>query len=459
MSSTVVDLAPYVRVLGRQVRVIAALTLLGLVAGIVFAVVRPSEWESTASIFVRPSPSNVSVDTQSLSPGQINPTINSLTLPDISLDTLAYLSHSNVVAQRVEAQIGNQLPANLRKPVDLMEYVQVSPPEGQQNILEVTATYPDPGVSQLIANAWANAAVGYVNETYDATSFDVGQAQKQLQAVEQKWNQAQQALDKFEATSGLPQAASRLAAEQSLLSDYQSQANQIQLNVTNAELLKSQLRSSKPGAASSLPVLLLSLSSFTSQAANVDVSQFLPPVSSLQSNQTSPQNQPNVTVAPQQPATSSLVVQPSLQSISKLTPQQQIHFIDSLISVLKTKQASLQTNIQDTQNKIGALRSRLEDLSSKRSMLIVNRDVNKNTYLNLNTLIRQQQVQNNIATQKVVLATEAIRPSKAGLPVFVLPIVGLIVGLVLGVIAAYVAEFVRRPQRSVSRRSAVESTG
>lgn len=459
MASNYVDVGGYLDVVLKRYRIVSAFVILGLIAGILIAIFRPPGWESTSAILVKPQPGNVQVNTQSVESGKISPVISALTRPNLPVSTIAYLSQSTTVAQMVEDQIGGKLPPGLRDPTALQQHVEVTAqlPEGNEYIIQVVATVPDKDNSQLIANTWANASVDYVNSQTSSGYFNMDKAQQQLQQSQQQWQQSQDKLNKFEVTSQLPQVSSQLAAASSLMNDYQAQINQIKLNLNNAALLKQQLQNTDGSAASSLPVLILSLSSFTSQASSVDVANFLPQVSSTTGSTT--ETQTSNSTAPSSRGSSQLLVQPTLQSLSALTPKQQVRFVDSLASVLRNKQSQLQSNVTSLDKQIGQLRSQLEQLSSERDRLVLDRNVQRDTYMNLQTLIREQQAENAIQTHGVTVAAQAIKPERSGLRGILWVLLGIVAGFIIGVFGAFLAEFARRPRNQVSTRQSVEGAG
>lgn len=436
-------------------RVIALFLIVGILLGVLASVFRPPAWESTSLLLVNPQPQNVQVNTQTLQTNQINPVISTLVQPNYPATTVATLGQGTKVAQMVVHQLGNQLPKELQDPAELLKHVEVTNqvPNGDQYVIQIVVTLSNDSLSQKVANAWAAQTVSFVStREREAFSGNIDRIKYQMIATRSQLQKDQAALDNFERTSGLPEVSSELAQQTSLLNDYLGQVNQINLNLNNAALLKSVLNRTNPSSASSLPVLLLSLSSFTSSATSVDVAGYLPQLATSNIiNATTTNNgavTPDLTnvTAPTTAQSPSLLVQPTLQSLTSLTPQQQIQFVASLEAVLRTKQSNLRSDIETTQTTIGNLRAKQNGLLATRTNLVQTRDTDQQNLRQLYTLYSQGQITPKIQSSNVSVASEALEPQRAGLRGALLVILGALAGLVVGIIAAFVVEYV-----SVSR--------
>lgn len=448
----VIDLGDYLRILIRRWRLVALVTLVGLIGGIALALSQPAAYTSTATLLVKPAPANLSVTAPATSTG-INPVLDTLAPGDVAPRTLAVFGRSSAVEERVRKRLGDRLPPSLGKPGALLARVRVEEVAGRPNAIGVTTTYSRASDATEISNAWAQEASGYLNELVGVGSFELQRSGAQLQAVQAQLDKAQADLTAFEKSSNIPALSSQLAAATSLLADYERQSNQMQLNLGNAAALRAQLQPGRAPAATSLPVMLLALSTFTTQATGVDVAASLPSQApSAVADQAGIGADANRSQAVRQPAagaqTGAVIVQPTLGALTALTPVEQAAFLDSLTAVLRTRGDQVNTQITALRSSISDLRSQLEAASAQRDRLVTNRDVSRATYSSLLGLIQQRQVSSQIQSEKVVVGDLSVRAARAGVSSKTLWALGLIVGLMLGVLLAFLMEFIRSVRRS-----------
>ncbi|MDQ3327832.1 MAG: Wzz/FepE/Etk N-terminal domain-containing protein, partial [Chloroflexota bacterium] len=453
-----IDLGQYLRVLLRWSWLIVALAVLGAVLGLIFAITHSPAYESEARLLVKPSPENISINTQNSGGPRIDVVLAQLLVPNVPVRSIAALSVSstveNLVQQRMIQDMGDRFPQNLRRPGALLGLVSVQEVGGGPNILTVTVVHRDPEITQKLANTWASVATEYMNQTLGEGYFDAEAARKTLPQIQEQWNQNQQALNDFERTSDLTSIASRSASREALLSDYQRQSNQIAIDLSTAALLSDQLGSGGGNQASALAVQLLTLSAFTAEASRVELVRFLPPIESRLQGQSGDSG--GLAVVPSQ--SDAVQVQPTLDQIGALPPAQQRAFVLRLSRVLTRRQTELQRSITALEKEVSMLRSRLEEATSQRDQRVVDRNAYRTTYESLNTLIRQQQVTGEIQSEKITVADPAITANRTDMRGLLPPALGVVFGLALGTLLAFVLEFSRGP-RQVPRARSVPTTG
>ena len=454
----VIDLGQYLRVLLRWSWLIVSLAVLGAVLGFVYSSTRPPAYESQARLLVKPSPENISVNTQNTAGPRIDVVLAQLLVPNVSVRSIAALSVNstveNLVRQQMMKDLGDRFPESLRTSGALLDKVEVREVPGGPNILMVTATHSDPNIAQQLANTWASVSTEYMNQTLGEGYFDAEAARKTLPQIQAQWNQSQQELNEFERDSNLTSIAARSASRQALLNDYQRQSNQIAIDLSTAALLRDQLAAGGGNQASSLAVQLLTLSAFTSEASRVELARFLPAIES-RLEQANRENG-GLAVVPSQP--DGVQIQPTLDQISALPPAQQRAFVLRLSQVLTRRQTELQSNIQRLEGEVSTLRSQLEEATSQRDQRVVDRNAYRTTYESLSTLIRQQQVTGEIQNEKITVTDPAIRANRTDVRGLLPPVLGGVAGLALGTFLSFLLEFGRRTRRAPRARS-VPTTG
>ncbi len=455
-------MAQYLRILLRNVWLIGLLGLGGLLAGLAYSYTRPTMWQSTVTLIVKPAPVNLNISSQSLAEG-INPAVNSVILPELPVRSLPSLVNNNLEVERaVQEKLAERIPEGLREPGSLMSSVTVQEVQGRPNILEVNATVRENAeLSRLIANTWAEATVESINSLVGAGYFNAEQAAPELEAAARDAQQSERALIDFEERSDLTGMSSRLAQNYARIRDYSQLSNQIQFNLENTASLRRQLQDAEPSEASSLPLLLLSLSSFTAQASDVDVLPFLPGVATGAGSQESSEGQTErvATSEGRGQQGSSVVVQPTLEALSALTPREQTQFVDSLRQVLERRQSELTASIGQLTKESSSLRAGLERVSAERERLVADRDNDQRDYQNLATLIKQQQVSSRIQSGKVAIAAPAVDPVRADLRGLLLPLLGGIAGLLLGIAASFAREFLGKSRSRAAAPGGVRGVG
>lgn len=455
---TVIDLGQYLRILLRWSWLIALLTILGLLAGLALRLTRPFTYESTALILSKPSPPNVSINTQSLE--GIDPNIEQIIQPEYPVRTLAPLSNSLEVEDRVREAMGEVLSDDLRGPGALLQHVEVSEVRGRPLLLQVTATHKTAGMAQELADAWARTSVSYLNSLVGVDYLDPARANAQQEAARKAMDDSGVALNQFEKSSRLTSLSSQYAAQLRLLSDYGQRANQIELNLESASQLRTQLQSNSAPEAQTLPLALLALSSFTSQSSGVDVEEFLPNVSTGGAAANTQLGEDRQVPERREQQTAGYVVQPTLQELSQLTAREQLAFISGLTTVLTATQGRIQTRVDAVISNLNNLRSQLNEAGSERDRLVINYNANRQTYEQLRTLVREQQVEKGIQSEKITLAARAVKPHRTGLAGNMLLVFGGLAGAVLGTLLAFVLQFARnnrRPDRRGPSNSKVKT--
>ncbi len=196
--SGVIDLGQYLRILLRWSGLIAALTLLGAIAGLLYALSRPPVYEGVATVLVKPAPQNVSIQRQA-GVQNIDPVMSAATIPDVPVRSLAFLSNNVTdVEQAVVAQLGDDLPSDLRELGALREHVSVAEVAGRPDVFEVQTAMGSSAMAVRVTNLWAETLAEYLNELLGRGYFDAEAAQPELERAQQDWQTAQQRLSEFE---------------------------------------------------------------------------------------------------------------------------------------------------------------------------------------------------------------------------------------------------------------------
>ncbi|MDP9351335.1 MAG: hypothetical protein M3P51_07330 [Chloroflexota bacterium] len=394
---------------------------------------------------MKPAPQNVSIQRQA-GVQNIDPVMSAATIPDVPVRSLAFLSNNVTdVEQAVVAKLGDDLPSDLRELGALREHVSVAEVAGRPDVFEVQTAMGSSAMAVRVTNLWAETLAEYLNELLGRGYFDAEAAQPELERAQQDWQTAQQRLSEFERESGLTAAAVQLESSESLLNSLAEQRVQVGQNLDNAALLRTAVRGGSAGEATSVPLLLLGITTFTVQNADLDLSDTLP---SLERTDDLLAARVEAATAPEQ--TSSPQVQPILQDLQSLTPQEQAAFLQRLVVALQQKQTQLDRSIPQQQQRYARFRSQLEDLRFQRERLRIDRDAERQLYESLRVLNRQQEVNASIQSEKVSIVGEAVRADRTGLGGLLPPLLGALGGALLGTVGAFLLEFFRNTRRTAA---------
>jgi len=223
-----IDLRQYINVLGAWWREIVLMAVLGaaLAGGVVLALrlIEGSTYEATSDIVIARVVSEVTFDERfrTTSDGNMSATSAS-TNATPRRAALAALVQSGAIAEAVIAELGDQLPEELRIPANLLEAVQGEIATSTDNrrteadLIRITASASEPALAAAIANTWARHYVEQVNAVYGQVPASVETAvQTELDNGLIAYQTAQTALEAFIAASQIAQL-SRLIAEKQVI--------------------------------------------------------------------------------------------------------------------------------------------------------------------------------------------------------------------------------------------------
>jgi capsule polysaccharide export protein KpsE/RkpR len=127
----------------------------------------------------------------------------------------------------VIAELGDQLPEELRIPANLLEAVQGEIATGTDNrtqadLIRITASASEPALAAAIANTWAKQYVNQVNAVYGQVPEEVVAAvQTELDNGRSAYQSAQAALEAFTVSSQVGRLDRLIAEKQGIISKLQ----------------------------------------------------------------------------------------------------------------------------------------------------------------------------------------------------------------------------------------------
>lgn len=234
-----IDVLSYLRALVRRWWwIVAAAVAFGLL-GVAYSLLQPVKYQAKASVFFRPSRSQLRLDDRFVTNEPIDTGARRV--------TLVALAHSMQVASVLPTEVRQQLGLSDDTVGDVLRQIDVST---NGDLLEIAASADSAEQAQLLANAWAEAFIAQVNQLYAQIPLPV--SRERVEQVEAQYAAAQQAFEQFTGSNRISELDQRIAATQSVITgtlqadqrryeSYLARVNQLDLVLRDAEVLRGQL--------------------------------------------------------------------------------------------------------------------------------------------------------------------------------------------------------------------------
>lgn len=236
------DLRPYVDTLLRRRRLIAAVTLLVMVFGLLTVLVSPPVYQAKATVAIIKAKTDVAFGSS----------LNTVSDEDLAaagaaqvLDVnarrsaFAGLVKNAAIASNVIVELGDQLPLNQRNPSILLNQVGATI-VNKGDLIDITVSDSDPERAAAIANAWAVEYETLVNTLYSGApttlSDEVG---TELARAREEYHAAQAAVEAFILENQLDELT-RLIDEKKLMLDQLQQGRSTAVSTIIDEQVRAQ---------------------------------------------------------------------------------------------------------------------------------------------------------------------------------------------------------------------------
>lgn len=243
-----IDLRVYLNVLLRWWKEILLIGILcGIGAGVgwyTLGVMRTDLYSATADTAIVRTTSEVTLDERFVTTSEAPGT----TAAAARRNALIALADNPALAQVVIDELGAALPEELRQPSELSQVVEaamatVNGRSGDNDLIRIKATTPDPLLSSLIATTWAQAFVRNVNQIYgqvpDALFGSMAQEQESSRVA---FEAAQNAVEDFMARSRVDELARLVSDREHIVNVLRLGRNQLLSGlVSNAVAARTQV--------------------------------------------------------------------------------------------------------------------------------------------------------------------------------------------------------------------------
>lgn len=396
-----IDLREYIEVLIRHWKWIAALAIVAAVVALVVSFLLPPTYEATALVVI----------TQPRYVMRFDPKFE--TVNDIQQPYNAYpaLAMSDDLMLETMAALNPPLPEEAQDLTDFRETLEAAS-GSDPSVVELRARHNDAEMAAHVANTWADVFVTQVNNLYDESVQDARFFEEQLVAADGVLKKAEQALIEFEARNQSTVLSAQIGALRSQLSAYLEAQNAIELVIQDAASLKARL----------------ALQAEDTSSLADDVAALLLQIEALSLKGEVP-----------------LQLQLGDKSLSDMTKQGLLAFLDALVITLGTQSDELETRIAQAEPEILRLQGELQQFTTERDRLTRARDVAQDTYTSLARKVDEAHIAAQDESGEVRLASYAAVPTEPLSPRKMLnTVVAGMLGLFVGVFGTFAVEYWRQ---------------
>jgi succinoglycan biosynthesis transport protein ExoP len=399
-----IDLRAYIEVLLRHWKWIAGLALAAAVVALVVSLLLPRTYQASSVVFV----------TQPRYQIQFDPRF------DTQEGVPAYkafptLATSDGILQSV---VENYVPST-ESGIDewtlntLREMVEATS-EGDPSLVVLRVTSQSPRDAAAIANLWADTLAKQGNELYGQGEGDVVFFEAQVQQAQEALDQAETALVEFQARNQASIVSAQLDSLRQAQTDYLADQRAVTYIIQDIEGLHAQLAEQTSGQplslADSLTALFLQIKAFNAEA-------YTPVQLQLQSS----------------------------TDLSDKSIQEQIAFLDDLVTTLQAKSTENDNHLAELEPQILALQKQLQEIYMESDQLTRTRDLARDTYVTLTRKLDEARISAQETNGMLQAGSYASEPEEPVGPRRLLSVaMAGMLGLMVGVFGAFFLEFWRQ---------------
>jgi uncharacterized protein involved in exopolysaccharide biosynthesis len=398
-----IDLREIAQTLLRYKWFILGLTIIMALGGYaVSKLLLPKQYQAAALVVITKPILTANLDPRiQTSPQQ--PDIKSLTDLTKAGDLVLEVYQSSQVSKLLEKDTS---------PDDLRAQLNTSLVGTSQLRLEVTDS--DPDRTAQIANAWADAVTGRLNKLFDVNEASLERIEQQVQTARQEWDKAEQALLAYLPNSQEESLKVSLAQQQNALRTYLDRVTQLNLLISDAQVMEVRL-SAQDGNKDLLLEDGLSLITLQQRAVGE--------LAGLQIQ----------------------VAGPDMLGQQYTVAEAAIN-LRTLITSLKTQHDELQASGDELKKIIPQTQSNLESAHYQMNQLTMQRDLALNAYQALNSQVEETHIALTQNDQVAKIAGQALPPERPTGPRASLNgVIAGALGLLISVLFALITNWWKTP--------------
>jgi len=401
-----VSLRTLLLALGRRWKLIAAITLIGVVGGVLAVLLWPPEYQATATVAVTRPRYILEFDTRVLSAAAVGTT--NLPLGVISANAYTALARNNDLLESVREELGwtgslGSLESSIRLKAD-------------SGVIQFTGKSGNPQTAARIADTWSRLYATQLNELFSSTAPKITALEDQIPEARSALVQAEKALSDFQAQSQITSLQRELEAAATALSDRLALADRLSLLATDARALQSRLQS--PDAAPTTAAHQFQL--LVMETLSVSPQFTLP-----------------------------LQVQFSVDSgaLTAMPAAEMSRYLEAFAQSLDQRADEAEQEAEALPAQISGIQQQLEMQQNEYDRLSLDRDVAKATYESIARKLEEERLQAVLEEPEVQVVSKAAVPTQPSWPEPSLILtLALVIGLALGAALALLVEYVRAPE-------------
>ncbi len=425
MNDDEIDLRPYIYALRRKWWLILLVTILAAGAAFVYSSIQVSKYNSTATILITRTRTALSLANQL-------PTVNEPIDFRSRMEAMLTIANSESLVIQTLEDIQQQIPDNGISRNALKSAVDIT---NSGDTIEVTATYTDPTLASIIANAWAENVITAINYAYSGEQLPA-EIRTGLGPARQEYDLSQAELETFLKGNQVALLEKQIDETSILLDElvqdrtwkiaYNVRLKQkMELVIDQAEALVEQLSTSKTSTAAGLGDALAVLRLHAEAFGGVDMESGITTTSRSSISLLGNPDQESVILASRQP---NMVFDVQITDLIESVESGQSYRRDleriiehaeqvrgeAELDLIELAQQSLDFEndelVTATSERLRTLQSNLEGESAQLKDLLSQRDLTMRAYQALAQ--KETEVRNNLQTSSTVaLASPAVQPS------------------------------------------------
>jgi len=402
-----IDLREYIDVVIRRWKWIVGLTLVAMITAGVVSFALPPIYEATVTLAV----------TQPKYVLQFDPRFQALE-ESITAPFKAYsaLVKNPELEERVLDALQGFIPSAKFTREDLEGMATVAQGD-DPSVIILKIRHTNREFAVRVANTWAQLYLEQMSELYGHSPSEESYFEEQLEIAEGNLRAAEEALIDFEGHSRIAVLENTINAKKGALASNLAAQERILIIIQDAESLQHQLQlesSPSSGLASGLSILMLDVSSLSSQAS-------LPLDLELSTDES---------------------------AFLNMSIQEQIAFLGNLVSTLQAKQETITVAIEAFSPEILRLQEELQQEYTEKDRLVRARDVARETYLAVSRKVDEVRIAAASEDSGVQIVSQAVTPERPVAPRKKLNIaIAGVLGLMVGVLGAFALEYLGSPGR------------
>lgn len=397
------DLRAFFQAMARHWRLIAIVTVVAVVAGVLIALLWPPEYQATATVAVTKPRYVLDFDER----------LRSLTAASSGTLPLGVVAANAYTALATNESLKTRVLQELGWNISLEDLEKQMAIKADSGVIQFTGKNSTPEHAATLANTWARLYAEQLNALFSSAAPNIAPLQAQVAAAQTALLQAEQALAEFQARSQITALEKQLDAASTALADRLSLADRLGMLAADARSLQTRL-----------------------QAQPADTSPVAGQFQTLIMEA--------IAVSPQLTMPVQLQFSVSSDALSAMSASELGAYLNQFAAALDARKQQVEDEALALPKQIAGIQQQLEAERNEYDRLLLARDMARDTFESVSRKLAEAKVQAALEEPEVKVVGQAAPPSEPSWPkpalVLALALVG---GGIVGILAALVAEALR----------------